>query len=92
MTIAELALLLSAITALLTVLVAVGNLYLNFKLQQVHTLVNGVSHELAEANRKAAFEEGQVAGVEKEREKPMVPASTLIDAVAAVSGNVTGGT
>jgi hypothetical protein len=37
------------------------------KLVQIHELVNGVSHELQDANNKVAFNEGEKSGAIAER-------------------------
>jgi hypothetical protein len=46
---------------------------LDRKLDDVHVLVNGVSHELADAKKKIAFDEGTQAGIIAERAAPMIP-------------------
>lgn len=43
------------------------------KLTDVHELVNGVSHDLAIANGKIAFNAGVKSGIDAERASPMVP-------------------
>lgn len=44
------------------------------KIEEVHRLVNGMSHELQAADKAAARAEGVVEGVTQERASPMVPA------------------
>ena len=59
------------ISALAAAFVSVGTFIrqgaMEKKLTQVHELVNGVSHELIDANKKVAFSEGEKAGAIGER-------------------------
>lgn len=43
------------------------------KIAEVHSLVNGMSHEKTAADREAAHAEGKVEGIAEERAQPMVP-------------------
>jgi hypothetical protein len=71
------ALIITAVGSLLTTAVAaylaVRTSLIATTLDKTHKLVNGMSHELQDADKKAAYAEGQAAGVAAERQQPMVP-------------------
>ena len=63
----------SFLTAVTTALIAVPQSTMSTKLDKTHELVNGMSHELQDADKRAAYGEGEKFGIASEREHPMVP-------------------
>jgi UPF0716 family protein affecting phage T7 exclusion len=87
------AILLGSITVFITGLVTSVLTVLTFNrqaardkiLQATHDLVDGISKEAKASAKKADFAEGKEAGVEAERQQPMVPAAAPQDSAQPVA-------